>query len=284
MVAQDLRSAFAALEAAGDAVVVKEPIDWRYEAAAVLWELKRGPAARMDAVVGYDVPIVGNMLNSPDKLATALEIPADRLQEHVLASMDQLIPTELVSAAPCQEIVDHRDLDVLGRLPVPEISEADGGRYVSAGMIICRDPESGRQNLAICRVRASSDGRLGCYLAPTHSAQFLAAYRRLGRRMDVAMVVGCHPAVLVASQMLVPHDEMQIAGGLLGEPLRVAAATTVDLVVPAEAEIVLEGWIDPEDTAEEGPFGEFPGTYAPRETTRSSTSPRSRRVRSHGSR
>ena len=263
MTGQDLQAAFAALEASHKAVTVSAPVHWRYEAAAILWELQHGPAVRFDDVVGYDVPLVGNMLNTRDKLASALGIGAGELQDHVLAAMDSLVPPVVVPDAACQAHVRTTDLDVLAELPLPQISEADGGRYISAGILVCRDPVTDRQNMAICRMQAKEAGRLGVYMAPTHSAQFLSSYRRLGRRMEIAVAIGCHPAVTVASQMLVPHDEMQIAGGLFGRPLQVARARTVDLVVPAEAEIVLEGWIDPNEVDAEGPFGEFPGTYAP---------------------
>lgn len=263
MIGQDLQSAFAALRASHKAVVVSEPIHWRYEAAAILWELQHGPAVLFDDIVGYEIPLVGNMLNTRDKLASTLGIEAEALQEHVLAAMDSGVPPAVVADAACQARVRTVGLDVLAELPLPQISESDGGRYISAGILICRDPVTGRQNMAICRMQAKEAGKLGVYMAPTHSAQFLDTHRRLGQRMEIAVAIGCHPAVTVASQMLVPCDEMEIAGGLLGIPLRVAHARTVDLVVPAEAEIVLEGWVDPSELGEEGPFGEFPGTYAP---------------------
>lgn len=214
MTGQNLQAAFAALQASHKAVIVSAPIHWRYEAAAILWELQHGPAVRFDDVVGYDVPLVGNMLNTRDKLASALGIEAGELQDHVLAAMDSLVPPVVVPDAACQAHVRTTDLDVLAELPLPQISEADGGRYISAGILVCRDPVTGRQNMAICRMQAKEAGRLGVYMAPTHSAQFLGSYRRLGRRMEIAVAIGCHPAVTVASQMLVPHDEMQIAGGL----------------------------------------------------------------------
>lgn len=264
MGAQDLRSAFDSLERAGKAARVRAAVDWSFEAAGVLWELSHGPTVLFEQVVGYDVPLVGNFLNTRDKLATVLGMPDDQLPERMLGAFDGLVRPQVVADPLCQEVVTTEGIDLAARFPLPLISEHDGGRYISAGVVLARDPETGRQNMAICRLQLRTPDTLGCYMAPTHSSQFLELHRRRGQRMEVAVAIGCHPAVMVASQLLVPFDEMDAAGGILGEPLRAARGRTVDLLVPADAEIVVEGWIDPDERDEEGPFGEFPGTYAPR--------------------
>ena len=260
---QDLRGALTAYQAAGRLVRVSEPVDCHFEAAAVLWRLDRGPAAVFENVPGYAVPLVGNVLNSRDKLALALGVPFESLQAHIVAALHQRVAPVLDPEPACQQEVLGSPLDLLGSFPVPRISEHDGGRYISAGLLHVRHPVTGRRNVAICRLQVQDGDRLGIYMAPTHSSQFLQAYRELGRPMEVAIAIGSHPAVMAASQMLVPHDELEIAGGLFGEPLRLAQCTTVDLQVPAGSEIVLEGLIDPDEVEQEGPFGEFPGTYAP---------------------
>jgi 2,5-furandicarboxylate decarboxylase 1 len=259
---QDLRSALAAYEAAGVLARVTEPIDPEFEAAAVLWRLSRGPAVLFENVTGYQTSLVGNVLNTREKLATALGIPVASLQGRFVAALANRIKPELDGNPPCQEVtVDG--LDLLDLFPVPAISEHDAGRYISAGLVHVRHPVNGRQNLAICRLQVQGPGRLGIYMAPTHSSQFLQGYRKLGQPMEIAIAIGSHPAMMAASQLLVPHDEIEIAGGIFGEPARVAQCRTVDLKVPAGSEIILEGTIDPGELAPEGPFGEFPGTYAP---------------------
>lgn len=260
---QDLRSALDAYEAAGKLLRVGETIHWRYEAAAVLWRLAHGPAVLFERIEGYDIPIVGNVLNSRDKLAVALGVAPEQLQARVVASLDNRVAPEVADTGRCQEVVHTADLDIAAALPIPHISEHDGGRYISAGLVIVRDPISGRRNLAICRLQVQDGSTLGIYMAPTHSFQFLQTYKELGRSMDIAVAIGNHPVLLAASQMLVPYDEFEVAGGLFGAPAWLARCRTVDLEVPAEAEIVLEGVIDPAELAEEGPFGEIPGTYAP---------------------
>ncbi|MPZ88643.1 MAG: UbiD family decarboxylase [Nitriliruptorales bacterium] len=260
---QDLRAALDAFAQAGQLIRVTEPIGWDFEAAAVLWRLAHGPAVVFENVTGYDVPIVGNVLNDRGKLAAALGLTVEQTQQRIIDAVDRPYPTTLVESAPCQQIqVDH-DIDLLERFPVPRISEHDGGRYLSAGVVVARDPDSGRHNLAIARIQVHPGNRLGCYFAPTHTYQFLQRCRELGRPLEVAVVLGSHPALMAASQLLVPGDELEHAGGILGQGLQVVRCRTVDLTVPAGAEIVLEGLIDPTVAETEGPFGEFPGTYSP---------------------
>jgi len=263
-VVQDLRSALEQFAAAGELRRIGEPIDWRHEAAAVLWHLRRGPAVLMENVTGYDVPLVGNVLTSRHRLAMTLGLSADELQPRLVGALTDRHASVIVDDPPCQQVVSTQDIDLLRSFPVPWISEHDEGRYLTAGLIIARDPDSGRHNVAICRLAVSGPDRLGAFLAPTHTAAFLDRAAELGRPLEVAIVIGSHPAMMAASQFLTPHDELEVAGGVFGAPLEVARCRTVDVLVPAGSEIVLEGTIDPHEREMEGPFGEFPGTYSER--------------------
>lgn len=259
---QSLRGAFESLERAGKAVRTVAPVSWRHEAAAVLWELAHGPTVLFDQVEGYDVPLIGNVLNTRDKLATSLGIATRDLGPRMAAAVDHRIPVEVVEGGTCQQEVVTEGIDLTARFPIPEISEHDGGRYISAGIVIASDPVSGRQNLAIARLQVQGPDRLGVNFAPTHSWGFLQERANRGEQMPVAIAIGCHPVLMAASQYLVPFDEAEVAGALFEEPLRVARGTTVDLTVPAEAEVVLEGFIEPTEGHMEGPFGEFAGLYS----------------------
>lgn len=264
--AQDLRSALAGIEAAGALLTVEQKLSWEYDLAGVLWKLAHGPTVVFEHVDGYGTSVVGNLLNRRDKLAFALGIDPGDVQRRVVDALRNPIAPVAVADAPCQEVVRPGDTDLLAEFPVPAISERDGGRYISAGVLISRHPESGHRNMAICRLQVLGPGRLGVYMAPTHSRAALEACRATGSSMPVAIALGLHPAIMVASQFLTPLEEADLAGGLFGEPMQQVRGTTVDLDVPAHSEIVLEGSIAPDDVAEEGPFGEFPGSYAPRRT------------------
>jgi 2,5-furandicarboxylate decarboxylase 1 len=259
---QDLRGALDRLEQAGKLLRVRAPLSADFELAAALWELRDGPTVVFEQVEGYRTPVVANLLNTRDKLDTVLGL-SEPLQDHLLRALANPVEPVVLDEGPCLEVTHAADVDLTSLLPVPRISEHDGGRYISAGVLVARDPATGRLNLAICRMQVQGPGRIGVYMAPTHSRGFLEQHRRAGTRMEVAVAVGLHPALMVSSQFLTPLDETHVAGAVLGSPMELVRARTVDLEVPAHAEVIIEGVIDPGESEAEGPFGEFPGTYAP---------------------
>ncbi len=158
----------------------------------------------------------------------------------------------------------RRDIELASLLPVPTWFEREAGPYISAGVIVAKDPETRKRNVSIARLRLEGGARLMAGIAHNHHLYRLAQKAKaLGRPLEVAIAIGNHAAVLLASQMYVDlgEDEFAIAGALLREPLRLAACRTVDLEVPAEAEIVLEGELRAGELIEEGPVSEFPGFY-----------------------
>ena len=149
-------------------------------------------------------------------------------------------------------------------LPVPHWFEREAAPYITAGVIIAKDPETGKRNVSIARLRLEGGNRLMAGIAKNHHLYILAEKAKaLGRKLEIAVAIGNHPAVLLGSQLYLGlgDDEYDNIGGLLGEPLRLVRCRTVDLEVPAEAEIVLEGELDPDDLVPEGPVSEFHGFY-----------------------
>ncbi|CAG7646165.1 UbiD family decarboxylase [Paenibacillus allorhizosphaerae] len=258
---QSLRAALEAYEKQGDLLRISKEVDWNFEAAAHLWKYKHGPTVIFDKVKGYDVPIIGNLLNERRKFGHAFGLEEKQIQPYILEAIENGIQPELVETGPVQEVVTT-DVDLLRDLPIPIISEKDGGRYISAGVFIAKHPETGRRNVSICRIHVLEGNKVALHMAPTHLFSFYQRCKELGRDLEVAVLIGNHPAIMVASQMLVPNDEMEIAGGLFHEPVRMVRCKTIDLEVPAEGEIVLEGVIRHDERVMEGPFGEFPGTYS----------------------
>src|SRR5262245_48383203 len=168
-------------------------------------------------------------------------------------------------SAPAQEVV-HRDIDLARLLPLPTHNEHDGGPYIAAGIMIARNPKTGRQNVSIHRCQLTAPNRLGVLVLPRHTFAFHRMAEQAGRPLDAAIVIGVDPLTLLASQAIVPidHDELEIAGALHQRPLPVVKCKTCDIRVPAEAEIVIEGRFLPGVREPEGPFGEFPQTYGTR--------------------
>jgi 2,5-furandicarboxylate decarboxylase 1 len=261
---QSMRAVLAAFERSGDLHYVDRPVDPRFELGAVLALRAEGPTQLFRKVVGHRLPVVGNLLNTRAKIARALDIEPAQVQELLIAAVERGLPPELVERSPLYDVVHGAPVDVAAVLPVPTWFERERGPYITAGVIVAKDIESGRRNVSIARLRVEGGDRLMAGIAPTHHlAVLLRKAQARGRPLEIAVSIGNHPAVLLASQMYsyLGHDEYEIAGGLLGEPLRLVRCQSVDLEVPAASEIVIEGTLHADERVDEGPVSEFPGFY-----------------------
>ncbi len=259
-----MRALLAKLEACGELRRVKRSVDPRFELASVLSLRKDGPAQLFEHVRGHAIAVVGNLLNSRERIAQALGVARTELHGFCVAALRTPIAPAVAPQAPMQAVEHRRDIDLAKLLPVPTWFEREAGPYISAGVIVAKDPETGARNVSIARLRLEGDARLMAGIAHNHHLYRLAQKAKaLGRRIEVAVAIGNHAAVLLASQMYLDlgEDELAIAGALLREPLRLTRCRTVDVEVPAEAEIVLEGELRPDELIEEGPVSEFPGFY-----------------------
>src|SRR6516164_2165236 len=261
---QSMRSFLTALASCWKLHRVTRPVDPRFEIASVLSLRKHGPAQLFEQVNNHSIAVVGNLLNSRDRIAQALGIARPDLHEFCLAALRNPIPPAMVHEGPAQAVEHRTDIDLARLLPVPIWFEREARPYISAGVIVARDPETGRRNVSIARLRLEGGSRVMAGIARNHHLYRLAEKAQaLGRELEIAVAVGNHAAVLLASQMYVDlgEDELAIAGALLREPLRLVKCRSIDLEVPAEAEFVLEGVLRPEEPIEEGPVSEFPGFY-----------------------
>lgn len=267
----DLREFLAALEAAGDLVHVKRPVDTRFEIAAGIRKMSDtgGPTLWFDNVIGHDLPVVGAVFASRSKALLALEVgSAAEGNARFSHGLRNPIEPRLVASGECQEVV-HTGNDVdLNSLPMPVYSEKDGGPYVTVALEVSKDPIDRRVNASVYRVMRTGKNTMSVM---SHAFQGLGTHmaraERRGEPLDVAIVNGCDPVLLYASQAKVPQgvNEMTVAGGIRGEPVDVVKCVSVDLEVPASAEIVIEGRVLPGERVMEGPFGEFTGYYGPAE-------------------
>jgi 2,5-furandicarboxylate decarboxylase 1 len=261
---QSFRSFLERLNAAGELHNVTRPVDPRFEVSALLSLRDAGPAQHLQNIAGSPVTILGNALNARSRYALGLGIPESDLDALCARAVRSTIPPIVIAHSPLQEVVHRTPLDLPALLPVPTWFEHEQGPYITAGVIVAKDPETGLRNVSIARLRLKGDARMMAGIARNHHLYILAEKARaLGQKLEIAVAIGNHPAVLLASQMYVRlgEDEFDIAGGLLGEALQLVRCTTVDLEVPAGAEIVIEAHLDPEDLIEEGAVSEFPGFY-----------------------
>ena len=223
----------------------------------------------------YDVPVaVGALAASARIYAVGMGRPVEQIGDAWMKAIaNPIAPTE-VTSAPCQEVVIKGDAlrrpnGGLKSLPVPISTPGyDAAPYLTATLCITQDPETGIRNMGTYRAALKATDRLGVRMSarPGGAGGYLhwQKYRKLKKPMPIAIVVGCAPVVMFTGPQKLPIDcdEMTVAGGLAGAPIRVTKAATIDLDVPADAEFVVEGLIDPELLEPEGPFGESHGHVA----------------------
>src|SRR6185503_8656667 len=271
---QDLRSFVADYEAAfpSEVVHVTEPISTDFDVMALVLEYERRrrfPILLLERVQGSDIPIVCNVVASRRALAFALGVPESGLAlEYARRIKDPIKPTIVADPPFRQRVLTGPALD-LARLPIPTYFPGDAGRYLTAGLLVARDPETGVETEGYHRFQVKGRDRMGVSL---HSRRRMFEYQRraeaLKQPLPCAIALGVHPLVSMGSLAYPPRDvgKFEVAGGLLGEPLEVAPCTSIDLQVPAAAEIVIEGEILPGVREPEGPFGEFTGYFSRRST------------------
>ena len=223
----------------------------------------------------YDTPVaIGALAASAQIYAIGMARPVEDIGDAWMHAIANPIPPAEVTSAPCQEVVIKGDAlrradGGLKLLPVPISTPGyDAAPYLTATLCITKDPETGIRNMGTYRAGLKATDRLGVRMAarPGGTGGYLhwQKYRKLKKPMPIAIVIGAAPVVVFTGPQKLPIDcdEMAVAGGLAGAPIRVVKAATVDLDVPADAEFVIEGLIDPELLEPEGPFGESHGLVA----------------------
>jgi len=286
-IAKDFQDHLAELEARGLVVRVDRPINkdtelhplarWQFQGA--LPEAQRR-AFVFTNVVGsdgrkYDMPVVaGALAASPEIYALGMGVALDDIGTAWLKAIANPIPPVTVNQGVCQEVVITGDAlraanGGLKALPVPISTPGfDAAPYLTATICVTKDPETGVRNMGTYRGALKATDRLGVRMASRlgGAGGYLhwQKYQKLKKPMPVAIVIGCAPAIFFTGpqKLAVDFDEMGVAGALLGEPVKTVRCVSVDLEVPADSEIVIEGMIDTELLEPEGPFGESHGHVA----------------------
>ncbi len=274
MTAQDLRSFVDAYGRAhpDEVVRISEPVSIEQDVMALVLEYERRrryPILFFDKVGDHDIPVVCNVVASRRALAFALGVAEDELAAEYARRIKERVKPVVVPEPPFRHrVLTGDDLD-LGSLPIPLYFPGDAGRYLTAGMLVARDPDTGVETEGYHRFQVKGRNRMGVSL---HSRRRMFEYQRRaearGEALPCAVVLGLHPLVSMGSLAYPPPDvgKFEVVGSLFGEPLRVAPCARIDLHVPAAAEIVIEGEILAGEREPEGPFGEFTGYFSQRST------------------
>ena len=263
------RSALGRMAELGRLTAYTAPVDPHLEIAAIMKKLDGGPALLFTAVDGHDMPVIGNLLSCQGNCEAAFGIDFHGIRQFIGRALGQPLPPVVVEKAPAQEHVHTRDIDLFRLLPALHHTAADAGRFVTAGIVIVRDPDTGTYNASYHRLQLTGSGRTGVKLDyGRHLRLAFERAKRRGEALPIAVCIGSdlalhYTAATMGSQMPEHADELAVAGGLCGRPLPVVKGVSQDLLIPAETEIVLEGRMLTDDTVTEGPFGEFVGYLSP---------------------
>jgi 4-hydroxy-3-polyprenylbenzoate decarboxylase len=254
-----------------DVLIVSDEVSADQDVTAVLWQLAaqgRDPLLVFERVAGLGMRVATNVFGSRTRIARLLGAAPARLHEAYQARARAACDFRIVQSGPVLDSVETRAID-LATLPLLKHFETDRAPYVTSGIIVAEHPDTGAGNLSYHRSMLHSKTELATSLhSRGHLWRLLQLYAERGRPMPVAMVIGAHPLFMLAASARVGFgvDERRIAGGLCGAPLDVIRTPRHGIAVPATAEIVLEGVIDPAAHAAEGPFGEFTGYSSNRST------------------
>ncbi len=289
MAYSDLREFIAALEKHGELKRIPFEVDPVLEMTVFADRAVKqgGPALLFEKPKGSNMPVFMNGFASMRKMEIALEVPsveevAGRISEYLemrvpqglvgklkmlpkLAEMSAFFP-KTVSSGPCKEVIRSEGFSLFD-YPILQCWPADAGRFITLPLVFTRNPDTGKRNCGMYRMQVFDGHTTGMHWQ-THK-QGAEHYRRrlsagTSRRMDVAVAIGSDPATMYSAILPLPPDvdEMMIAGFLRGKPVEMVRCQTSDLEVPANAEIVLEGYVELGETRTEGPFGDHTGFYS----------------------
>ncbi|MFN3004520.1 UbiD family decarboxylase [Mycolicibacterium wolinskyi] len=265
---QDFREFLDALRARGELIDVDRPVALELEVAKAM---RKSAAVAGPAIVftnnGSEFPLVGGVYNSRAKALIAYGCDEDTVVEHILHGLAQRIPPVVTEHAPVHENVILGDDVDLATLPVPRYSPDDGGPYITAGIVVSRDPDSGTPDIGHYRFEIIDKHTMSFLAMPNHrfGKNLAKAAARGQKSFRAALVIGVDPMLAYTGPIQVPEDtnDFEVAGGLRGAPVELVKCRAIDLEVPAHAEFVIEFEVNFDHTVFEGPLGEYTGYYTP---------------------
>ncbi|MGI6776712.1 MAG: UbiD family decarboxylase [Acetivibrionales bacterium] len=263
---KDLRDYLQLLENENWLDRIKEPVELLQVPSIMVEQEKKERAVLIENINGYKHSIINNLFGSRDFLAKVFECKKEEVVRIFSERYTKLIEPVMVEKGPVQEIVlKGNDFDIR-EFPFIVHGEKDAGRYITGGMVIAKDPENGIRNCSFNRMQLKGPNKTGFRMSPTQDLEsyYKKAVQR-GQDLEIAVAIGNHPLDLLAAACGPARDvdELGIAGSLRQEPVELVKCKTVDLEVPARAELVLEGYIKCNELEPEGPFGDFMGFYIP---------------------
>lgn len=288
---KNLREFIEALDNAGELIRISKEVDPVLEITEITDRVSKmpngGKALLFEKPKGSDFPVLINAFGSDRRMAMAMgeetvDAAAKKIGEllaikgmpkdfkgkvKLLGQLHDLskIPPRMVASGACQEIVLKENLS-LSSFPILKCWPHDGGRFITLPLVFTKDPDTGDRNVGVYRMHVYDDRSTGMHWqTQKDGAIHSEKIKRRGQKLEVAVVIGADPATVFSGVVPLPYglDELFFSGFLRGAPVDLVKCKTIDVEVPAESEIVLEGTVDPRDLREEGPFGDHTGVYTP---------------------
>ena len=285
---KDLQSFIKELEKKGELKRITVEVDPELEITEITDRVSKnhGPALLFENVKGSKYPLLINAMGSYDRMAMALGVDkindiGNDIEEFIdmsnymglmnkfkslprLTRMASVFPIKLPTKGACQEVINHEP--DLTELPVLKCWPEDGGKFITLPLVITKDPETGIQNMGMYRMQVYDKNTTGMHWHwHKDGREIYEQYRKLDGKMPISVVLGCDPAITYAATAPLPKmvDEMMFAGFLRKRPINMVKSITNDIYVPADAEFVIEGYVDVnEELRREGPFGDHTGYYS----------------------
>ncbi|MFC7397770.1 UbiD family decarboxylase [Chelatococcus sp. GCM10030263] len=268
MLYQDLRAFLTVLKESGELVDVTRHIALQYDIAKALAKTSavQGPAL-MFKNTGTAFPLVAGLYGTRKRALIAFGATEQTIHDKVLQGINnQIAPVDFEGTPPCQEIVLTGDAIDVTKLPVPVYSPKDGGPYITAGIVVSENPETGIPDIGNYRFQIHGPKEMGLFSASNHRFGKNIAYATaVGKELHGAVVIGVDPMTMFSCQVQSSDttNDWFVAGGLRGAPVELAEAVSNGLKVPARAEIIIEFTVDTKNQKMEGPLGEYTGYYTP---------------------
>lgn len=282
---RDLKSYLKALKERGLLTDIDVMVDPELEITEIADRVSKayGNALRFNNVKNSKFPLVINAMGTYERLNLGLGVKdldeiANQIEDYMnvstyvtlmgkIKSIPKLAPLPFifprkVKSAPCQEVIADPDLD---QLPIIKCWPEDGGKYITLPLVFTKDPDNGQQNVGMYRMQVYDGKTTGMHWhLHKDGKEIYEKYRKLGQRMPVSVALGCDPTIIYAATAPLPKmiDEMIFAGYLKKRPVELVKCVTNDIYVPAQAEFILEGYVELEEKRLEGPFGDHTGYYS----------------------
>ncbi len=261
---QMLRAALDKLRQMGDLEVCNQAVDPKFELGAVLKHFNNERPILFNRVKGSNMPVVGGLFGNRAIYYKMLNTTTEDRLFYFMKAIANPQPTKLLKNGPIKENIITRNIDIRRLLPIPTFHGEDSSSFITAGIVVIKDTETGNSYTSVRRLQVNNGAELSVLVASPLATKQFNDFESLNRPMEVAVILGYDYHFLLASQISSSTygvDKYQVDSALRGEALELVKCHTVDLEVPAHAEIVLEGIMPPNKRKAEGPFGELMGYY-----------------------